>query len=368
MRKIFTASTAAVVLAAGGGVAWSQAGSSGSAFTSYLTAAVTRTDVADTTTVTGSVSAATTSDLSFGATALVTSVPVTLSQVVTAGTVLATEGSATLDADVAVAQATADAAVEQQSADTASGTATAVTLADDSVSVINTKASLATAKTNAADTTLTAPYDGVITAVAAVVGESVSGTAVSMRSSTLEVVADVAEADVAALSVNEAGTATFVALGTRTAVATVTSIADAADSTTSTFPVTVTLSAVPTGLLPGMTASVALSSASRSNVLAVPVAAVTGTGDTTTVTVLTNGKPVVTPVTTGLTTSSLVEIASGLTEGQTVVTGTATTSKGTTTTTTGGGLTGTGGLTTGTDTGGPPDMTGGGPGGAPPGN
>jgi macrolide-specific efflux system membrane fusion protein len=71
-----------------------------------------------------------------------------------------------------------------------------------------------------------------------------------------------------------------------------------------------------------MTANVTVTTASASNVLAVPAAALRGTDGNYSVLVLVDGAPQAQPVTVGLITSSLVEIKSGLNAGDNVVIGT----------------------------------------------
>ena len=93
-----------------------------------------------------------------------------------------------------------------------------------------------------------------------------------------------------------------------------------------------------------MTGTLTIVLASRSNVLLVPTAAVLGSGSSPLVRVLQNGAPVYRSVTTGMATSSLTQITSGLAAGETVVTGVITSAASTTpATTTGGGLGGLGG-------------------------
>jgi macrolide-specific efflux system membrane fusion protein len=87
-----------------------------------------------------------------------------------------------------------------------------------------------------------------------------------------------------------------------------------------------------------MTADVTITTASATGVLAVPAAALRGTAGNYTVLVVTAaGTPETRPVTAGLITSSLVEITTGLSAGDVVVTGTSSTQRTTTGTGTGGG-------------------------------
>jgi multidrug efflux pump subunit AcrA (membrane-fusion protein) len=105
------------------------------------------------------------------------------------------------------------------------------------------------------------------------------------------------------------------------------------------YGIVVTLATAPKGAVPGMSAEIAVTTASATNVLAVPAIALsTVTDGTYTVRVLdASGQPTSVAVEVGLITTSLAEIKSGLSEGTAVVTGTASsrTSSGTTTTTPG---------------------------------
>jgi HlyD family secretion protein/Putative peptidoglycan binding domain len=93
----------------------------------------------------------------------------------------------------------------------------------------------------------------------------------------------------------------------------------------------------------GMTGSLTVTIASRSNVLLVPTSAVSGSSSASFVRVMQNGTPTYRQITTGMTTSSLTQITSGLTPGEVVVTGQYTNSAASATST-GSGLGGLGGL------------------------
>jgi macrolide-specific efflux system membrane fusion protein len=73
------------------------------------------------------------------------------------------------------------------------------------------------------------------------------------------------------------------------------------------------------GVKPGMTASVTIVTAERASALHVPTAAVRGTGNNTTVTIVANGKQTVTPVVVGLRGDDSVEIVSGVKAGDAVL-------------------------------------------------
>lgn len=179
-----------------------------------------------------------------------------------------------------------------------------------------------------AATTLKAPFDGVVTAVNLSVGvPPPSSDAIDVHSSTMTVQASVPEADVSHVTAGQAASVTFTALGSASTPATVVSKpvqASTSSGTSSvvTFPISLSLSTLPAGLLPGMSAAVNITITSHANVLAVPTSAVGGTDSEPTVQLLgADGTPASTPVEIGLTTSQLTEIVVGLQVGQTVVTG-----------------------------------------------
>ena len=71
----------------------------------------------------------------------------------------------------------------------------------------------------------------------------------------------------------------------------------------------------------GMTGTLTIIIAQRTNVLLVPTSAVSGTSTTTYVRVMMNGKQAYRQVQTGMATSSYTQITGGLTAGEVVVTG-----------------------------------------------
>ena len=86
-----------------------------------------------------------------------------------------------------------------------------------------------------------------------------------------------------------------------------------------------------------MSASISVTTASASDVLAIPAIALNGTsGDYTVNVVASDGSVTAVPVQVGLVTTSLAEITSGISVGDRVETGTSTARSGTTTTGTGG--------------------------------
>jgi hypothetical protein len=153
------------------------------------------------------------------------------------------------------------------------------------------------------------------------------------------------ESDAARISVGQTATITVASLGSP-----VTGQVTGLDTTSTvvsnvvTYAGTVTLDQVPAGLKSGMTATVSVVTASKSGVIAIPSAAITTKGGTSTVTVSQNGQSTIRTVTIGLKGDGSTEIASGLSAGDQVVmsvgtvSATAASSSGSTSSRTGTGL------------------------------
>jgi macrolide-specific efflux system membrane fusion protein len=139
--------------------------------------------------------------------------------------------------------------------------------------------------------------------------------------------ADVAEADLPRIALNQPANVTVTATGDQLA-GTVSAIAPSASTASGTsvvsYAVTIDLPNVPDTVRPGMSAQVSVTTAAANNVLAIPAIALNGAAGNYTVRLLgADGAVEVRPVQVGLVTSSLAEIQSGLAEGDTVITGTA---------------------------------------------
>jgi len=197
-----------------------------------------------------------------------------------------------------------------------------------------------------AQASITAPVAGVTEAVNVVAGaDAPSGSAIILDAGGLEASVTIAEADLPRVSVGQAASVTITAVGgtSKGKVASIAPTATGGNSSVVTYAVVVSLTGVPADARAGMTASVSLTVASATNVLAVPaIALVSGSNGYSVRVMGADGSVTSQAVTVGLVTSSLAEITSGLSEGQNVVIGvsTALTSTGTTT---GGGFGGLGG-------------------------
>ena len=341
--------------------------SNAAAATTYLTSTAATADVSDEIAATGAIASSTTWALVFGSapgataggqsgsptTWLVSEVKVKVGDRVKKGDVLATASNATLKASVATAShgvttATIQLATAQDARDAATTTAdirrTRIDLLNAQDGLAQAKATLADLRAQLARSSLVAPADGIVTAINVTVGaDAPTADAIDLAAATFQVTANVVESDVSTLQVGQAATVTVAAIEAEL-TGTVSSIAPVAESSTSggvvSYAAVVALDAPPATLKPGMTADVTITTASATGVLAVPAAAIRGTSDNYTVLVMNaTGTPTARPVTVGLMTSSLVEIKSGLNEGDVVVTGTSSQQRaGTTNTTPGGGF------------------------------
>lgn len=196
------------------------------------------------------------------------------------------------------------------------------------------QASLKTAQTQVNYTTITAPRAGVVvkkyvekgsivTAGQQAYGGSSSGvTIVELADvSRMQVLAQVDETDIGKISMHQRVNVTVDACPGEKFPARVIKIAPQAvvNSNVTTVPVTVELDRADSRLKPAMNATCDFVVGSKSNVLAVPVEAVTETDNGKYVTVLDHDKQITRPVTVGLVGNDDCEIISGISEGETLV-------------------------------------------------
>jgi macrolide-specific efflux system membrane fusion protein len=346
------------------------------AATSFLTAAATTTDVTDEVTATGTVASTQTYDLAFGSDPVttaassssssssssnannssnsnaasssgagsvswpVTAVDVKVGDRVTKGQTLAKAATTDLEAQIANASRAAAAAALQlkQAQDGLDGASGTQATRQAKIALYNAETAKANADANLADlkalrglAVLTAPADGIVTAVSITPGaDAPSGIAISIASAALEVTTSVVESDVAKISVGQKATVTISAIdatlqGTVATIAPTASTSSGANGVVS-YAVEIGLDAPPASLRSGMSADVSIVTASAANVIAIPSRALSGTAGAYTVRVVADDGSVSTrSVEVGLITSSLAEIKSGLQVGERVVTGTSST-------------------------------------------
>ncbi len=200
------------------------------------------------------------------------------------------------------------------------------------IQVAQAETSLRQAENALADASLVAPFDGLVIAANAVVGERASGPVVTLvDTSSLEVVLNVDEIDVGALAPGQAATVTLEAWPDTAIPAEITTIAPDATRSASgivTYAVHLSLGETDLPVLVGMTANADLLLAQREGVLLVPNAAITADRAAGTYTVNrlvtdATGQPAVetVAVTIGLRDGDHTEITSGLNAGDAVVLG-----------------------------------------------
>lgn len=200
--------------------------------------------------------------------------------------------------------------------------------------VAQAKLALDNAKRNLESATLKAPFDGTITAVNIITGETVAANTVAMSIADLDhlqIQANLPEVDAVQVKVGQRAEITLDAISTETLSGQVTKIALVGTVTQGVvnYPVTIAIDSTSVPVRPGMTASVSIIVDERKNVLMVPNRAVRSAGRNQGyyVEVMVEGQIIQVPVTIGLSNGSMTEITStGLREGDTVVVSSTTTS------------------------------------------
>jgi RND family efflux transporter MFP subunit len=194
-----------------------------------------------------------------------------------------------------------------------------------------TRGELARLKTMFKYTSITAPFDGVITKRYANVGSMIQAGTSSQtqampvvrlsQNNLLRLIVPVPESSVPGIHRGEAAAVNVPVLH-RTFPGTVTRFADKVQMTTRTMDTEVDVTNSDLLLVPGMYAEVVLNIDKRTGALAVPLDAVEGAGPAARAfTVNDAGVVAIVPVTTGIQNSQSIEILSGLAQGQTVITG-----------------------------------------------
>jgi HlyD family secretion protein len=249
--------------------------------------------------------------------------------------------------DVAQTQASLNSA--QAALDDLKAGAKATDLAGALASVKQAEAARDLARAKVDDATITAPFAGVVATVSAIPGQQASAggsTALVtlVDDSTLSIDVRVAESDIGRIQVGQAARVTVEALPGQTIEGSVTAIApkSTVESNVVSYLVTVSLAGQQAGgIKAGMTATVAIVTASKQDVLVVPNRAVQTQGQQKSVTVSVKGEQFSAPVQIGLVGASTSEVIAGLAEGDVVVTtGAATTTTTGATARPGGGLPG----------------------------
>jgi HlyD family secretion protein len=170
-----------------------------------------------------------------------------------------------------------------------------------------------------------APFNGTVVAISTTTGDSVTPGTVAVQLAdlhTLQVAVSVSEVDINRLKVGQEVDLTLDAVEGQTFTGTVSSIGYLGTTTQGVvnFPVTVIITHPAPELKPGMTASAAVVTDKKTNVLLVPNRAIHVVGGQRTVTVLFEGQQIPVTVQVGLTNDTESEITGGqLREGDTIV-------------------------------------------------
>ena len=222
---------------------------------------------------------------------------------------------------------------------------TSATLAVKSAEVAVQSAGIALqeAKDNAAARTVTATMDGVVTTLSLENGDTLSGGSAGSSApvaitdpNVYQATVTIAETDISSVAVGQKVTLTFDALPDLTLTGKVTRVDTV--GTNSSGVVSYTAVIAPDVMNPsvksGMTVTANIITKTAQDVLAVPSSAVKTSNGSSYVQILQNGVPTDVTVETGMSGDSYVEITSGLTEGESIITATSSSSKSGTTTTT----------------------------------
>jgi membrane fusion protein, macrolide-specific efflux system len=256
-------------------------------------------------------------------------------------------GEAT-DAQIAEAEAQVASARSQLQQAQASVTSANAQVAQAQASLTSANAQVEQAQESLSDAVLRAPIGGTVVEVNGTVGQSSSTTGASSdatsetdTSSTssdtsgfivisqtnhLQVAANFSETDTVQIRVGQRATVTLNALPDVQLEGRVTAIEETSTTVNQVvnYGVTIELQDVPRAVRVGQTVVAEVTTGRARDVLLVPSSAVQTAGGQTTVTVISNGQQVSTPVEIGLEGDQFTEIVSGLSEGDEVVLATAT--------------------------------------------
>ena len=315
---------------------------------------VATTTMSTSVSATGTIEPAQRADLSFTSAGTVTSLNVAVGDTVTSGEALAAIDTTDLQTAVDQAQAAVNAAQTDYNTAVSSGSSTQQTAAS---STLTTKENaLANAQTALADATLTAPFDGTVAIVNIAVGDKVGSTGSTgagstgagasgagsntnitgganagsasssaaitvITTNTYQVTTSVGSADVGNVQAGQACTITPNSTNTKLdgTVASVGVVASSSTASGATFPVVIDVTGTQDGLYAGVSASISITTSSRS-VLAVPTTAITRQGGNEYVELQgASGGTTQTQIQTGATSGGMTEVTSGLQAGDVVV-------------------------------------------------
>ncbi|GAA2607764.1 HlyD family efflux transporter periplasmic adaptor subunit [Actinomadura fulvescens] len=354
-RTLLLNGTLGVLLAGGVGAAYLSLADDGAAAQQgqQRITRVMRGTVESTVSASGSVASAQTRSLNFGASGTVARIHVRAGEKVSKGETLARLDQAAALDSLKATELSLAAATEKLDETSSSSSSYAQVYS----SYVQAKNAYRSAQQTLDGTVIKAPFAGTVTEVNGNVGDSAAAGSASSSSSgsggpssesstsadatsssstssssttgfvelvntrSLEIEGDFTEADTTKLKVGQEAAITFDALTGTTATGEIEkiSISPTTSDNVVTYPVTIGLTDVPSGVRIGQTATVEITTGSAENVLYVPTAAVRAAGGQSTVTVLENGEQVVRTVETGIKGDQGTVIKSGLKEGDQVI-------------------------------------------------
>jgi HlyD family secretion protein len=187
--------------------------------------------------------------------------------------------------------------------------------------VAQAEAALATVQTTFDQTTVTAPFDGVIAQRMAEVGAAASPAAPMfvISAKAVEVRLTVEEARIGLVRPDLATQLTVAAFPGKQFPGKVASVAPTGDPRAHTFEVKVFAQDPQAQLLPGMFAEVTMVTSDKASVLVIPASAIVTQGQTKAVVMVADGKAAFRPVQTGVSDTANVEVTSGLKAGDRIV-------------------------------------------------
>lgn len=170
-----------------------------------------------------------------------------------------------------------------------------------------------------------APITGTVSGMSVQEGTVVTSQNIAslITSATPVISVNLTEVDAPKVKLDDKATVTFDSITGKTYTGRVISVdkVGIVSSNVTSYPAVIKLDTASDEILPNMSAQVSIITQTKDNVLLVPAGAV----QNQTVSIMKNGKVTTADVETGLTSGTQVEIVSGLTEGETVVTGTTST-------------------------------------------
>ena len=351
---------ALALLLAGGAVGvWALYFRTPAAQTTLRTVTVAQETLKQSVNATGTLDPATESDLSFASSGTVTAVDVEPGDLVTKGDKLAAIDDSELQIDYKSAKASRTEAEEALSSLQAEDDATATAIAAAQATVEVKKNAVTQARTALDAATMVSPINGKVAAVTVAEGDTVSGGSSSATSATASdssgsgagtaastssgstaavtlisngtftVTTAVSNADVTSIkkglqaTITPTGSAEAVygTVSTVGVVASTPSTSTSSSSGSATFPVTIKVTGTHKDLLPGSSATVAITVKQLTDVISVPTQAVTTVDGKTVVQKLVNGEQVPTEVTLGASVGASTVITKGLEVGDQVVLG-----------------------------------------------